>query len=574
MVGGERRDPWPHAATRDDGAVIPVIVAVADDSSVLECVRAELERRYAPDYRILECGASSALARLEELHEAGERVALVLAAQWMNDLTGERLLERASALFPTARRGLLIAWGDWSDEPTAAAIRHAMALGHIDYYVLTPWKSPDELFHRTVTEFLQEWSRAEASAPYEVTLVADPWSPRGHEIRTLLARNGVPHAFHTSDSTVGARMLREAGIEEGSGPAVFLLDGRVLIDPSNAELAGGYGVMTALGDARDFDVVVVGAGPAGLAAAVYASAEGLSALVVERESIGGQAGSSSRIRNYLGFPRGLTGAELAQRAYQQAWVFGTQFLLMSEVARMRSDASGHLLTLSDGTEIRARSVILAMGVTYERLPIPGLDRFANAGVFYGSSPSDAQQLAGGRAFVVGGGNSAGQAAIHLARHAAAVTIVVRGKSLADSMSSYLRDEIDATPNIDVLTSTEVVAGDGHARLEELTLRDKDTGSTRRVEADALFVLIGARPHAEWLPPEVLRDGHGFILTGSDLDETSFDWPLERPPFPLETSVPGVFAVGDVRSGSLKRVAGAVGEGSVVIGDVGRAIRSR
>ena len=553
----------------------PVIVAVADDPSVVDRVRTELDHRYAHDYRIVaEVGAASGLARLEALHDAGERVALVLATQWMHELTGEQLLARTTTLFPTARRGLLIAWGDWSDEPTAAAIRAAMALGHMDYYVLTPWKSPDELFHRTVTEFLQEWSRADASARYEVTLVADPWSPRGHEIRTLLARNGVPHAFHSVESEEAARLLRDAGIDRVTEPVVFLLDGRVLIDPTNAELAGGYGVMTALGADRDFDVVVVGAGPAGLAAAVYASAEGLRALVVERESIGGQAGSSSRIRNYLGFPRGLTGAELAQRAYQQAWVFGTQFLLMREVTRMCTDRSGHVLEISDGSEIRARSVILAMGVAYERLQIAELDRFSNAGVFYGYSPSDAQQLSGGHAFVVGGGNSGGQASIHLARHAATVTLVVRGAALADSMSSYLREEIDATPNIDVLLSTAVVGGDGQIRLEALTLRDNLTGATREVAADALFVLIGARPHTEWLPREIERDDHGFVVTGTDLDRTTSEWGVDRPPFPLETSVPGVFAVGDVRAGSLKRVAAAVGEGSVVVGDVSRHLEVR
>jgi thioredoxin reductase (NADPH) len=555
--------------------VKPFIVAVADDDSVVARVRAELEHRYAHDYTILaEVGAVGVMQRLEELHDRGEKVALVLAAQWMRELTGSDLLTRASTLFPTARRGLLIAWGDWSDEPTAAAIREAMALGHIDYYVLTPWRSPDELFHRTVSEFLQEWSRAaDTSTPYEITLVADPWSPRGHEIRTLLARNGVPHSFHTAESDEGSRLLRDAGIERAGEPVVFLLDGRVLVDPSNAELAGGYGVMTGLGDVHDFDVVVVGAGPAGLASAVYASAEGLSALVVERESIGGQAGSSSRIRNYLGFPRGLTGAELAQRAYQQAWVFGTQFLLMRDIERMRSDASGHLLETPDGTEIRARSVVLAMGVTYQRLAIAEIEPFANAGVFYGYSPTDVQQLVGGRAYVVGGGNSAGQAAIHLARHAEAVAIVVRGKALAESMSSYLRDEIAATPNIEVRMSTEVVGGRGGARLEGLTLRDKAAGAMTEEPADALFVMIGARPHTEWLPPEILRDERGFILTGAALEAKDLQWPHDRVPCALETSVAGVFAVGDVRAGSVKRVAAAVGEGSVVVNDVLRHLEA-
>ena len=545
-----------------------MILAVDDDAAALQQVADQLHRRYGHDYRVVcERSSTSALAQLEAMHDQDVRLAVVMSAQWMPEITGADLLASVHRLYPNAKRALLISWGDWGDEPTAAAVRQAMALGDIDYYLLKPWKSPDEVFHRTVGEFLHEWARADTTAPREVTVVADSWSPRGHELRNLLARNGVPHVFHASDSPEGARLRREAGREGSTEPIVVLLDRRVLVDPSNAEVARGYGVTTDLDGGGEFDVVVVGAGPAGLSAAVYASSEGLRALVVERESIGGQAGASSRIRNYLGFARGVSGAELAQRAYQQAWVFGTNFLLMRDVAALRPGDGVHVLTVSDGTEVRAGSVVLAMGVAYRRLGIPALEDLAGAGVFYGASPSEAQQFTAGRVFVVGGGNSAGQAALHLARYAAEVTLVVRGHTLATSMSQYLRDEIDSAPNVGVRLSTCVVDGGGNGRLERLTLQD-DGGDTT-VPADGLFVLIGARPNTEWLPPEIARDEHGFVVTGTDLARpgSAPEWPLERPPFMFETSLPGVFAVGDVRSGSVKRVASAVGEGSVVMQEV-------
>jgi len=547
-----------------------VILAVGNTPSVVSHVRTALERRYDPDYRIAYAlEASDALAQLEAMREDGVRVALVLAEQWMSQLTGVELLARVGELHPRAGRGLLIEWGAWGDEPTADAIRGAIAVGQIDYYVLTPWKSPDELFHRTISELLQEWAGADSSAPFEVTLVADAWSPRSSELRSILARNGVPHAFHPSDSESGRRLLREAELETTDKPVVILLGGRVLVDPSNPELAGAFGVSTEFDGPDDLDVAIVGAGPGGLASAVYASSEGLRALVIERETIGGQAGSSSRIRNYLGFARGVSGAELAQRAYQQAWVFGARFMLMREIAGMRAEGNRHILTNSEGTEIRARSVILAVGVSYRRIEIPALDSLLGAGVFYGSSPSHAQQFAGRRVYVVGGGNSAGQAAIHLGRFAEQVTIMVRGPKLASSMSRYLIDEIDAAPNIDVAASTQVVDGRGEERLEGLTLHQSATGETSTVPADALFLMIGARPRVDWLPTEIARDEHGFVLTGPDLPggEDANAWTLDRPPFAFETSQPGVFAVGDVRARSVKRVAAAVGEGSVVVQQV-------
>jgi len=530
----------------------PLILAVDGESAPRERITSELQR-YARDYTVV-CGGSSedALAQLESLREAGTPVALVLAAQQLPGPTGSELLARVHAIHPHAKRALLIPWGGWGDEETAEAIRRAMALGHIDYYVLRPTNPPDELFHRIVSEFLHEWTRANAPGLREIALVADPWSPRGYELRNLLARNGVPHSFHPSDSAEGHRALEEAGLDAAQCPIVLLPGGRALVDPSNEELARGYGVTTELEDTTDvFDLAIVGAGPAGLAAAVYASSEGLETLVVEREAIGGQAGSSARIRNYLGFARGISGAELAQRAYQQAWVFGTTFLLMREVNKLRRVDGQHVLSITQGPEIVARAVMLAGGVSYRRLGIEELDELTGSGVFYGASPTDGQQFSDGRVFVVGAGNSAGQAAVHLSRYASRVTIVCRKTDLTQSMSEYLIHEVAARPNVDVRLSTRVVGGGGEGRLEELEL--DVGGEATTVPADALFVLIGAEPRTAWLPPEVERDDHGFVVTGTD----------------FASSVPGVFAIGDVRSQSVKRVASAVGEGSVAIQHVHR-----
>jgi thioredoxin reductase (NADPH) len=536
----------------------PVILAVDPDRAALARITAHLDR-YAQDYRVA-CRASmeDALAELERLRETGDRVAVVLAARGEQGLRGEELLERVNELHPHAKRGLLIEFGAWGDEDTADAIRRAMALGHIDYYVLKPWDKPDELFHRTVCEFLHEWRRANtAGGRRELTVVADRYSPRGFHLRNLLARNGVPHAFHTNDSEEGRRLLGVCGLEGSSKPLVVLPDDTYLVDPSDQELAEkGYRVRTRIDeDSGLFDVAVVGAGPAGLAAAVYASSEGLRPIVVERTSIGGQAGASARIRNYLGFQRGVAGGELATRAYQQAWVFGTTFLLMREVTGLRTSSDGYVLDISQGSEIEARSVVLATGVTYSRLGIPALEDFDGQGVFYGFSSSDAQQFAGGRVYVVGAGNSGGQAAVHASRFADRVTLLCRRKSLEDNMSQYLIDEVHSA-GVEVLLETTIVGAEGEGRLQGLVLRRGDIGGRETVPADAVFVLIGAQPHTDWLPAEIDRDERGFVVTGGG--EHMF-----------ETSAPGVFAIGDVRAGSVKRVASAVGEGSVVIHQVHR-----
>jgi thioredoxin reductase (NADPH) len=559
----------------------PLLLAVEEDPAALARVERELTRRYGGDYRVrAERTAADALRALEALRAEGAPVALVLADQWLSGTTGAELLARVKSLHPSAKRGLLIEWGGWGDPDTAAAIFEAMALGRIDYYVLKPERSPDELFHRTIAEFLFEWARTESSVQGEIEMVAEPGAPRTHELHDLLGRNGVPYVCHAPDSEPGRALIAAAGREDAAEPIARLRDGSLLVGPSKVDLAAAFGVSTDLGERREFDVAIVGAGPAGLAAAVYASSEGMRALVVEREAIGGQAGSSSLIRNYLGFSRGVSGAELAQRAYQQAWVFGTSFVLMRDAVELVPGERAHTLRIDGCEEVEAAAVVLALGVSYRRLDVPGMAELEGSGVFYGASATEAKALTGRRAFVVGGGNSAGQAAMHLGRFAERVTLVVRGDSLAASMSSYLRETIDAADNIEVMLGTEVVGAEGAGQLERLALRERASDEARTVNADALFVMIGARPGTEWLPDQVERDEWGYVLTGRDFaDESCIDRHIDGEGSTrvvsqmLETSLSGVFAVGDVRHGAVKRVASAVGEGSIVIQQVHRRLEA-
>jgi thioredoxin reductase (NADPH) len=546
-------------------------MAVDAEATTVDRLRAELERRYARDYRVVvTTSGADALEHLEALHDEGAPLALVLADHWLPGATGTDVLREATRLHPRTKRAMLVAWGAWADAATADAIRDAMAVGAVDSYAPKPWKSPDESFHLSVSELLNEWMRADDSAPQELTVVGDRGTARVIELRNLAARNGVPHVFHDWRSPEGQRVLAAAGHLDAPGaPVVRTLDGSVVVDPSNAQLARAYGAPTELPAHTTCDVLVIGAGPAGLATAVSATAEGLDTVVVEREAIGGQAGSSSRIRNYPGFARGVSGAELAQRAFQQAWLFGTQFLLMREAMRLDVEGDGYTLTAAGDADVRASTVVLAMGVTYRRLGVPSLERFEGTAVFHGTTPADAAQFRGAEVCIVGGGNSAGQAAVHLARHGAAVTMVVRTDSLADSMSSYLRDEIAANPAVRVRVGTEVSGAHGDARLTSLTLQASRDGSRDEVPADAVFVLIGAEPRTEWLPDAVVRDDRGFVVTGADVGSMP-----DGPRTPYETSLRGVYAVGDVRAGSVKRVAGAVGEGSVVVQDIFRALASR
>ncbi|HSZ99574.1 MAG TPA: FAD-dependent oxidoreductase [Streptosporangiaceae bacterium] len=540
------------------------MLLLADDSGTQDRVEAELRKRYGADYQVIKAGsANAALGVLGELSDSGRQVSLVLADQWLSGASGTELLARVRQLHPGARRVLLITWGD---QARVEPMLQATILGDIDAYVVKPGPPPDERFHRFITEQLDEWGRSNLPGLEVVRVVGEEWSARSHELRELLGRNGVPFGFYSADSPDGQRLVGESWAAQNDLPAVVLYDGRVLADPSNSQVGEAIGVQTKPGAGR-YDVTVIGAGPAGLAAAVYSASEGLSTVILEPEAIGGQAGTSSLIRNYLGFPTGVSGGDLAVRAYTQAWNFGAEYVYGSSATGLRAGGSQLTVTLAGGSEVCSRAVIVATGMAYRRLAIPALDALTGAGVFYGAAATEARAMKDREVFVVGGANSAGQAAVHLARYAAQVTVLVRGQSLADTMSDYLIREIESAPNIAVRYKVAVTDGAGRSRLESLTLIDLQTGAAETVAAAALFVLIGAEPRTQWLPATVRRDQPGFVLTGNDLLENGrpqADWPLQRMPMFLESSLPGVFAVGDVRHGSVKRVASAVGEGSIAI----------
>jgi thioredoxin reductase (NADPH) len=540
----------------------PVLVAVDEDAGALRDVERELRDRYSRHYRVV-CMRSPHEARacLEDLAAAGEEVALVLAGQGLSGMTGSELLDEARHLHPHAKRGLLVAWGAWGDRATGEAIFDSIAHGRIDHYVLRPSASPDELFHQAISSLLLEWAEGRRASPYTIHVVAESWSGRAYELRETLGRCAIPHSFCLADSDDGRALVAEAG-DGAKLPIVVFPDGTVLTDPSNADMALAAG-SPVNPERKDFDLVIVGAGPAGLSAAVYGASEGFSTLVVDEGGLGGQATSSSLIRNYLGFPRGVSGRRLARQAYDQAWVFGANFAFMQRVTGLRREPDGLFVSLSESGRVRARAVLLATGASYRRLGVPALEALNGAGVFYGGPASEAPAMAGQDVYVLGGANSAGQAALELARYARRVTLVVRAQSLGAGMSHYLVRQVEATPKLQVRVGTEIVGGGGDGWLEHLVLRDRAAGSEETVDAEGLFLMIGARPHTEWLPAEVERDARGFVLTGTDLRD-DHAWPLERSPFLLETSMPGVFAAGDVRHGSVKRVASAVGEGSVAI----------
>ena len=539
----------------------PVLLAVENDPEALRAVEAELRARYARDYTVVcEGSCDAALRTLEQLAADGERVALVLAGLWLAGMTGSDLLGRVHQLHPHAKRGLLIEWGGWGDPPTGEAIFEAMAHGRIDYYVLRPSWTPDEVFHQAVSSFLLEWSHSQRTAPHTIYVVGESWSGRAYELRDVLERCAIPHAFCLADSEKGRALL--AGADEVPKlPAIVLPNGRLLADPTDSEIAAAAGAAVDPLQS-DFDVVIVGSGPAGLSAAVYGASEGFNTLVIDEGGIGGQATSSSLIRNYLGFPRGVSGGRLSEQAYEQAWVLGANFALMQSVTALERVDGRIRVTLSDHGPVTAQAVVLATGASYRRLGVPALEQLNGAGVFYGGPASEAAGLKGLEVFVVGGANSAGQAALHLARYARRVTLVVRSQSLAAGMSHYLARQIQSTANVEVRLGTEVVGGGGDGWLDHLVLRT-EKGDEQVVEAQGLFLMIGARPRTDWLPPAITRDSRGFVLTGSDLADDC-GWPLERSPFLLETSMPGVFAAGDARHGAVKRVATAVGEGSIAI----------
>ncbi len=542
---------------------VPVLLLVDDDLDRRGEAESQLRSRYGADYQVIVAGsADDPVQLLAELRDGQRQVSVVLAAQSMSGMTGTGFLARVRDYHPAAKCLLLIEWGYG---PAPQAILQAIALGHIDDYVARPVTVPDERFHLAVTELLEVWASTNRPRFEFVQVVGEEWSARSHEVRDLLDRNAVPFGFYPVDSEQGQALLRRAG-PAAALPVILLFGGQVLADPSNTELAAALGVKTRPGAAQ-YDVAVIGACPAGLAATVYGASEGLATVLLEPEAIGGQAGTSSRIRNYLGFPTGVSGGELALRAFTQAWNFGAEYVYGNAATGLRTDGAERVITLADGTEVRSRAVIIATGVSYRRLGIPALDALIGAGVFYGAATTEAPAMKGEDVFVVGGANSAGQAAVHLARYAAQVTLLVRGPSLTESMSEYLIKEITGTPNIAVRPNTVVTGGGGTGRLENLILQDRLSGTTETVPAVAVFVLIGAEPRTQWLPDAVVRDRWGFLVTGTDLladGHPPAGWSLSRSPMFLETSLPGVFAVGDVRRGSVKRVASAVGEGSIAI----------
>ena len=543
---------------------LPIILLVDDDEASLRALETAVQRRYGADYEIVSArSAPAALAKVGQLVDAGAHLALVMADQSMPQITGIELLARVADIDWRAKRVLMIELGDGV---VRQRIPLAISLGQIDTFFARPWASPEFRLYPIISELLSEWSKVERPEAGWVRVVGDQLSPRSVEARDLLNRNGVPFEFYDADSAAGRRLLDEAGQDGTTLPVFVMFDGQVLADPSDAQAAAALGADTRpTGDV--YDVAIIGSGPAGLAAAVYGTSEGLHTVVIEPEAAGGQAGTTSLIRNYLGFPRGISGAELTRRAYEQAFLFGADFVLMNRAVALSASEDLRVVRLASGDEVVARSVLIASGVSYRRLGIPSVERLLGGGVYYGAAVTEAPAMTGRRVFIVGGANSAGQAAVYLAKYAKDVTIVVRGSGLASTMSNYLAKEIERTRNIRVRVNTEVTDADGERRLEALQLRDGASGSTESVPADGLFVMIGAAPRTDWLERVVERDERGFVLTGNDLlreGRPPNGWRLARQPLLLETSLPGVFAAGDVRRGAVPRVASAVGDGAIAI----------
>jgi thioredoxin reductase (NADPH) len=539
----------------------PVLMTVDDDPGVSRAVARDLRRKYGGEFRVVraESGAD-ALDALRELTLRGEPTAAILADYRMPGMNGVEFLEQAMDIAPRARRALLTAYAD-----TDAAIR-AINVVDVDHYLLKPWEPPDEKLYPVVDALIETWRAVGDRAVEETKVLGHRWSAESFAARDFLARNSVPYRWYNIEEPDGARLLATAGATADDVPVLVTPDGTALKAPSEAEIAAAVGLTTT--PATDFyDLIVIGGGPAGLGSAVYGASEGLRTVLVERQATGGQAGQSSRIENYLGFPDGVSGAQLTDRARRQAAKFGTEVLTARDVVGLEARGSARVVKFGDGTEIAAHSVVLATGVSYRALVAPGVAELTGRGVFYGSASTEAPTCQGRDVYIVGGANSAGQAAVFFSRHAKSVTLLVRGPSLEASMSYYLIKQLEEIENVSVRTRTEVVEALGDEHLERLVLCDRETGARETVDSGPMFVFIGAAPRTDWLDGVVVRDPRGFVRTGPDLlteGRPPAGWPLDREPYYLESSIPGVFVAGDVRAESVKRVASAVGEGAMAV----------
>jgi thioredoxin reductase (NADPH) len=549
----------------------PVLLTVDDDPGVSRAVARDLRRRYGEGHRVVRASSGQeALDTLKELKLRGEPVAAMLADYRMPEMNGIEFLEQAMDLFPRARRALLTAYAD-----TDAAIQ-AINLVDVDHYLLKPWDPPEEKLYPVVDALIETWRSADDAAVEEIKIVGHRWSAPTFAARDFLARNAVPYRYYSIDEPEGQRLLKAAEADPAEIPVVITTEGRPLLAPSDAEIAAAVGL--AVNPTTDFyDLIVVGGGPAGLGSAVYGASEGLRTVLVERQAAGGQAGQSSRIENYLGFPDGVSGAQLTDRARRQAVKFGAEMLAARDVTALEIQGSSRVVRFGDGSSIAAHAVILATGVSYNSLDAPGIAELGGRGVFYGSATTEAPECAGRDVYIVGGANSAGQAAVFFSRHARSVTLVVRGAALQTSMSHYLIQQLDAIDNVHVRTGTTVGRAIGDDHLERLQLDRVDGGPSETVAASHLFIFIGAAPRTEWLDGLVQRDQRGFVWTGPDLlvdGNRPAGWSLDRDPYYLESSVPGVFVAGDVRAQSVKRVASAVGEGAMAVTLVHRYLGER
>jgi thioredoxin reductase (NADPH) len=539
----------------------PVLMTVDDDPGVSRAVARDLRRKYGGEFRVVRAESGpDALDALKELTLRGEPTAAILADYRMPGMNGVEFLEQAMDVAPRARRALLTAYAD-----TDAAIR-AINVVDVDHYLLKPWEPPDEKLYPVVDALIETWRAVGDRSVDETKVLGHRWSAQSFAARDFLARNSVPYRWYNIEEPEGARLLTAAGATADDVPVLITTDGRALKAPLEADIATAVGLTTT--PATDFyDLIVIGGGPAGLGSAVYGASEGLRTVLVERQATGGQAGQSSRIENYLGFPDGVSGAQLTDRARRQAAKFGTEVLTARDVVGLEVRGSARVVRFGDGSEIAAHSVVLATGVSYRALPAPGVAELTGRGVYYGSASTEAPTCKGLDVYIVGGANSAGQAAVFFSRHAKTVTLLVRGPSLESSMSFYLIKQLEDIENVSVRTRTQVIEAQGDEHLERLVVCNSETGEQETVDSGPMFIFIGAAPRTDWLDGVVVRDSRGFVRTGPDLlteGKPPAGWPLDREPYYLESSVPGVFVAGDVRSESVKRVASAVGEGAMAV----------